>query len=333
VTKEIWVYPEIERSEITRVSQEVLSEAKRLADSSGQKLCALLVDNSVDDPAKALSQYEVEKAYLIEDKSLSVHDIDSLVNILYRIIYDIIPGIILFGATSLGRELAPRLAARLKAILFTECVDLKIEEGQLIIRRPVFNGKAHATMVGTTNSIQIATVSSGVFDIKKSTIARDIEIVKVVPESETCRVEFVEFIKGNPRTLSLNEAEIILAIGRGVGDREKLHIIEELAEALSATIGGTRAAVDNRLVSQENQIGLTGKTVAPRLFISCGISGQYPHTVGMDGSEIIIVINNDRDAPMFKLASLGIPGDLNEIVPVLTKHIKERISRLEEGRQ
>jgi electron transfer flavoprotein alpha subunit len=193
------------------------------------------------------------------------------------------------------------------------------------------HGKAHATIACSTSSLCIATACAGAFDIQKSKRDIDCEIIRL---SYSClekpAVQFLEYIKGDPATISLKEADAIIAIGRGLENAENMYIIEELAGLLGASIGGTRTAVDFKWLPLERQIGITGETVSPRLFISCGISGQYPHTVGMDTSETIIVINKERDAPIFKLADLGIIGPMEKIIPVLSRHIKSAITRGEQ---
>jgi electron transfer flavoprotein alpha subunit len=193
------------------------------------------------------------------------------------------------------------------------------------------NGKAQAAVKIRRSDICIATISPGYADVREFPVKKPPEIRQLYYlKGEKPAVEFVEYIKGDPAAVSLNEAEIILAVGNGLGDPERLEIIRELAGLLGASLGATRVAVDHKWMPPERQIGITGLTVSPRLFISCGISGQYPHTVGMDSSETIIVINKDREAPMFKLATLGIVGTLEEIVPALSAHLKSLLESSKE---
>lgn len=324
--EEIWVFLEIERDEIRKVSLETLCGGRRMADAAGLCLGALLMGSGAEALAAIPGQYGADKVYLADRPELSGHDIDTLVSLLQRLAREEQPGMIFFGATPLSRELAPRLAVRLKAGLLTECMDLKIEKGQLTARRPVLNGKAQANVTCSLTGIRMATVCPGVFDIRKILPARSPEIHTVdFQVDESPRVEFIRFVKGDPSRISLNEAEVIIAVGRGLQDAGRLPLIEKLAELIGASLGGTRVAVDLKWIPPERQIGITGQVVSPRLFISCGISGQYPHTAGMDSAETIIVINNDREAPMFKLASLGILGSLEKIVPALIKRLEEAL--------
>jgi len=334
--KGLWVFTEEERGELKKVSLEILSEGRKLADGLNDELCALLLGQGVEPLANIAPHYGADKVYLMEHESLSYHNIDLHVNILTSLVKEYAPRILLFGATSLGKELAPRVAARLTVGLVTECVDIKIDaEGLLNVRKPVYGGKAHTTFACTPAAPQMATVSPGAMDIKAPDEQRDGEIIRLTPEleGEAAHVEFIEFVKGDPRKVSLTEAEMIVAVGRGLEKGENFHLIEELADALGASVGGSRVAVDMGWIPLERQIGMTGKTVAPRLFISCGISGQYPHTVGMEGSGTIVVLNKDRNAPMFKLADMGVLGDMNQVIPAVTKRIKELVTSHEEKSQ
>ena len=336
IAKGIWVFIEAERDELKKSSLEIICESRKLADGIGEELCSLLLGDGVEHLAVLPHHYGVDKVYLIEHESLSYHDIDTHVAVTANLIDELTPRIVLFGATSLGRELAPRVAARLKVGLVTECVDIKIDEkGLLTVRKPVYGSKAHATFACAPTTPQMATVALGAMDVKAPDETRVGEVIRIAPkiEGKTSRVEFVDFVKGDPRTIGLTEAEMIIAVGRGLDKGENLHFIEELADFLGASIGGSRVAVDMGWLPLERQIGMTGKTVAPKLFISCGISGQYSHTAGMDGSGTIIVINTDRNAPMFKLADLGMLGDMSEVVPALTKRIKESFVSQEESSQ
>ena len=326
---EIWVFIETERDEIKKISLEMLSEARKLADSAGLSVSAFMVGQRPENPSGSPFHYGADRVYLAGGETISPHDADAHVNLMYTMVKQYGPAMLLLGATSLGREIALRLAARLNAGLITDCVDIKLEKGQLVGRRPVLNGKAHATIACQASPFCIATAGAGAFDIHELTQDKQGEYISLTYlASEKSKVQFLEYVKGDPAKINLKEAEIIIALGRGVEKAENMRFIEELAGLLGASIGGTRVAVDMKWLPLERQIGMTGLTVAPRLFISCGISGQYPHTVGMDASDVIIVVNKDRDAPMFKLASLGVIGSLEEIIPALSTNItKTRASK------
>ena len=323
MSNEIWVFIETERDEIKKISLEMVSQARELADSSGLSVSAFMVDQGLEKVSGSLFQYGADRVYLVNAGTISTHDTDTHVNLMHAMIKESGPAMLLLGATSLGKEMAPRLAARLNAGLISDCVDIKLEKGQLVGHRPVLNGKAHATVVCQASPFCIATASAGAFDIHEPDQNKQGENISLTYlASEKLKVEFLEYIKGDPAKINLKEAEIIIALGRGMEKAENMRFIEELAGLLDASIGGTRVAVDMKWLPLERQIGITGLTVTPRLFISCGISGQYPHTVAMDTSDTIIVINSDREAPMFKLASLGVIGSLEEIIPALSRNIE-----------
>lgn len=331
MSNNIWVFIETERDEIKKISLEMMSQASELADNAGFSVSALVVDQGLENLSDSLIHHGADRVYLISGKIISPYDTDAHVDLMYNMIKEYSPSMLFIGATSLGREMAPRLAARLNAGLISDCVDIKLEKGQLVGRRPVLNGKAHATVVCPVSQSCIVTAGAGIFDIREPEQNRQGKNISLTYwASERPKVEFLKYIRGNPAKINLKEAEVIICIGRGIEKAENMLFIEELAGLLNASIGGTRVAVDNKWLPLERQIGITGLTVTPRLFISCGVSGQYPHTVGMDASDMIIVINKDREAPMFKLASLGVVGSLVEIVPALSKRIKSIISSEEQ---
>ena len=331
MSDEIWVYLETETDRIKKGSLEILSHARKMADDSSYSVSAIIIGKGVESLTNIPVKHGADKVYLVSTATPFHHDSDHLVNLLYSMIKESKPALLFLTATPLGRETAPRLAARLDAGLISDCVDLKLEKGELIGHRSIMRGKALATIACSTSTFCIATAYSGAFDIKESIRGVECEII-CLPGScaEKTGVQFLEYIKGDPATINLKEADVIIAVGRGLENAENIPMIEELAGLLGASIGGTRTAIDFKWLPLERQIGITGETVSARLFISCGISGQYPHTVGMDTSETIIVINKDRDAPMFKLASLGVIGYLEKIIPVLSSHIKGAIKQEEQ---
>jgi electron transfer flavoprotein alpha subunit len=325
----IWVYLETEtgRSGIKKGSLEILSHARKMADISGHAVAAVIIgpdDKSITDTA---ASHGADKICVVPAETLKLNDDDYLVHLLVSMIKEHQPSLLLFSSSPLSKAIAPRLAARLDAGLISDCVELKIENGELVGHRSILHGKAHAAIACKLSSFCIATASAGVFDIRK-TSRPSVEVVRLSSSvTEKSRVEFLEHIKGDPSAINIKEADSIIAIGRGLEKAENMPLIEELASLLGASIGGTRTAVDLKWTTLERQIGITGETVAPRLFISCGISGQYPHTVGMDASETIIAINKDRDAPIFKLAGLSIIGDITKIIPALSRQIKNVAAR------
>jgi electron transfer flavoprotein alpha subunit len=323
MTNEIWVYLETERGAIRKGSLEILSRAGKTAAAGGYTLTAL-VFSAGGEPPPDISEVKnrAQKIYLVS-MATPHYNTERRIDQVNAMIKEYRPAMLFLAATPLSREMAPRLAARLDAPLISGCTDFKLEKDDFTGFRPMMRGKAQAAVVCRASSFFIATLCTGVFDIERPTGGDDCEIITLSPAfTRTQKVEFLQFIKGDPASISIKEADAVIAIGRGLEDAGRLPMVEELAGLLDASIGGTRTAVDLRWLALERQIGITGETVSPRLFISCGISGQYPHTVGMDNSETIIVINKDRDAPIFKLASLGIVGAMEDIIPALSRHIR-----------
>lgn len=325
---EVWVAAEAEENDFKKNSLELMSIGRELANSLKCKLCVLLLGDHVEHLVEIPKCYGCDKVFWAEHSLLMRHNIDTRKTVIVELIEELSPQIVLFGATSMGRELAPRVAARLKSGLVTECHELKAKkDGTVTMRKPVYGGKAFATFSCSKGVPQMATIVPGVVEVKER-VSKECEIVRLTPSlGEEPSVQFIDFIKADPKKIDISEAELIVSVGRGVSNAENIHAVEKLADVLGASIGGSRVAVDLGWIAYERQIGLTGKTVAPKLMVACGISGQYPHTVGMEGSGTIIAINNDRNAPIFKLADLGILADLKVVMPAIEKSVHEYIDQ------
>jgi len=319
----IWVFAEYDEGEISDVSLELLSEGRRFADKLGEELCAVLVAHSVLPLSDRLGDYGADRVYLV-DSPLLDSSVELQVQSLSGLIRQRKPRILLCGDTSFGRDAAARLAAALKTGLASNCTALDItQDGLLLQTKPVYGDKASVTLICPTARPQIATVVPGVLEMKRSKTAKRAEVIRVEPQLDSgvpC-ARVIRFEKGDPKTMSLDEAPIIVSGGRGVGSRENFQLLERLAEVLGGVVAGSRMAVDGGYVPPTKQVGQTGKTVTPKLYIACGISGSTYHTMGMKDSKVIVVVNRDRNAPMFKLADLGIMGDLLEIVPAITNEL------------
>jgi electron transfer flavoprotein alpha subunit len=321
--KEIWVLAEYDEGGLSDVSLELLSEGRRFADKLGDELSAVLVGH--DNPAlvNRLSDHGADRVYLV-DSPLLENSVELQAQALSSLIREQKPRILLCGSTSFGRDIAARLAAALKTGLASNCTALDLsEDGLLLQTKSVYRDKASATLICPTALPQIATVVPGVMDIKRAKIAKQAEVIRVDPrlDSSVPCAKVVRFAKGDPKTMSLEEAPIIVSGGRGVGSRENFQLLEKLAGVLGGVVAGSRMAVDEGYIPSTKQVGQTGKTVTPKLYIACGISGSVYHTMGMKDSKTIVVINKDRNAPMFNMADLGIVGDLLEIVPAITNEI------------
>ena len=320
----IWVLAEQRQGELQEISLELVCWGRKIADKLNEELCALLFGDDIAGLASDLSRYGADKVYIISDRSPIGYPPEAYTEALSTLITEQAPRVILFGATVFGRDLASRLAARLKTGLASDCTALEVsDDGLLSAARPVYGGQLDATVTSPGAKPQIATVRPGIIDVKPSQIDRKAEIITVETQPATTRSQTVGFIKADPRTVRLDEAEIIIAGGGGIDRKENFQLLQELAELLGGCVGVSRVPVDRGWVTLEKQIGQTGMTVAPKLYIAFGISGSIYHTMGMKDSKVIVAINKDRNAPFFKLADMLIVGDCRELLTALIHSLQE----------
>jgi len=328
--KGIWVFAEQRGGRVAGVAYELLGAGRSLADTLGIELGAVLFGHRIEEEARELIQGGADRVYLCDDISLQRFQDEPYAEALAFLINKYRPEIVLAGATPIGRSFFPRVAARLRTGLTADCTGLEVDkENRLLLQvRPAFGGNIMATIVCPNHRPQMATVRPRVMKRLEKVDNKKGEIIKVhVPTGIGIRASVVDSIKdvADPiiGALNLQEADIIVAGGRGLGDARNFKLLEDLAEALGGALGATRAAVDAGWISYSHQVGQTGKTVCPKLYIACGISGAVQHLVGMQSSDIIVAINKNPDAPIFNVATYGIVGDLFEVVPLLTKKVKE----------
>ncbi|TCO67650.1 electron transfer flavoprotein subunit alpha/FixB family protein [Caldanaerobacter subterraneus] len=324
--KDIWVFVEQREQKLMNVSLEILGEARRLADKKGVKACAVLVGYEVKGLAEELIKYGADVVYVIDHLLLKNYTTDAYTKVICDLANSLKPEVILYGATYVGRDLAPRIAARMRTGLTADCTALDIDENGLLLQiRPAFGGNLIATIICPERRPQMATIRPGV--MKKALIdeGRRGEVIEIKPviEEKDIRTEIISIIKEARQKVNLEEADIIVSGGRGVGGPEGFKLIEELAEVLGGVVGASRAAVEAGWISSDHQVGQTGKTVRPKLYIACGISGAIQHIAGMGGAKTIVAINKNPDAPIFKIADYGIVGDLFKVIPALIEEIKE----------
>lgn len=323
----VWVFIEQYKGRIKPVSLELLGKAEDLAHKLNQELVAVLVGDQVSHLVKNLIPYEVHKIYLVENEVLKRYTTDAYTQILVSLISQYKPNMLLIGATNTGRDLAPRVAARLRVGLTADCTDLDItEEGYLLQTRPAFGGNIMAQILCKYTRPQMATVRPNVF--KKSQFnsnSSSPEVIKVEARLNplSIRTKILEVVKEVSEVANLEEADIIVSAGRGLGSPDNLYLVKDLAKILGAAVGGSRAIVDAGWLPHHQQVGQSGKTVAPELYITCGISGAIQHLVGMQTSKRIIAVNKDPEAPIFKVATLGIVGDLFKVIPLLIEDLKK----------
>jgi len=331
--KGVWVFIELQEGEIRDVSLELLSEGRKIAGKVGEEVCAVVIGSNIQEQTDRLAHYGADRIYVVENPLCQSYSAELYTQILVTLSREQKPKIVLCGATSIGKDLAPRVAARLQTGLGSDCTSLDLtEEGLLVQTKLAYGGRVSATITCPSTSPQIVTVRPGVMEMESPNTSLEAEVIRVTPQFGGIepRSRVVDFIRADPRTISLSEADIIVAGGGGAGSREDFRLIEELAEVLGGTVGASRVPVDEGWVPFDKQIGQTGKTVEPNLYIACGISGTIYHTMGMKDSKVIVAINKDRSAPIFKIADMGIVGDLLEVVPAIISLLRERSAHAKE---
>ncbi len=327
--KDVWVIAEYHEGNVRNVTLELLGKGRELADKLNEKLAVVVLGHEIKDKAKELGKYGPDKIYIADNKYLAHYTTDAYADIISGAIMKYKPSIVLFGATPNGRDLAPRISARLRVGLTADCTGLDIDENKNLVQtRPAFGGNIMAKIISPYTRPQMATARPNVFK-KPEPKEGNPEIIelpsKILPIS--IRTKVVESVKvGEQAEVSIEEADVIVAGGRGLKDPQNLTILHDLANTLGGTVGGSRPIVDSGWLPQHKQVGQSGKTVAPKLYIAAGISGAIQHIVGMRTSDTIISINKDPDAPIHEIADLAIVGDLFKIIPELTKQLKQVIA-------
>jgi electron transfer flavoprotein alpha subunit len=323
--KDVMVFAEQREGKVAAVSYELLGAGRRLADELGTQLLAVLL-GAGEGEAQELVKWGADKVILCSDSSLESFNDDTYSNVLATIIGEHKPSIVLAGATPIGRSFLPRVAARVRTGLTADCTSLEIdkETKNLLQVRPAFGGNIMATILCPDYRPQMATVRPRVMKKGDYDENRTGEIIHVPVDSAPSRTKVLEFVKEvSEVSVNLHETDIIVAGGRGMGGEKGYKMLEEFADALGGAVGASRAAVDEGWIPYSHQVGQTGKTVNPKVYFACGISGAVQHLVGMQSSDIIIAINKNPEAPIFNVATYGIVGDIFEIVPMLTRKIKE----------
>jgi electron transfer flavoprotein alpha subunit len=321
----VWVYAEQRRGVLKNVAFELLSKGRELAGTLKTELSAVCLGHDVKD-IDSLIAYGANKVYLVDSLDLADNQEDYLTHELVRLIREHQPEVVLAGATSLGRSFIPRVAAILNTGLTADCTGLDIDKEKRLLRqtRPTFGGNIMATIICPEKRPQMATVRPRVFKKNAPDTNRKGKIIRVdfKREGVTAKTKLLSFVEDITEKVKLEDADIIVSGGRGLGKAENFKLLQELADTLGAALGSSRAAVDEGWIPYSHQVGQTGKTVCPRLYIACGISGAIQHLAGMQTSDCIVAINDNPDAPIFQVAHYGIVGDLFHVVPMLIKKLK-----------
>lgn len=323
--KDVWVFGEQWRGKIAPVVFELINAGRQLADARSSKLAVIVLGNNLDEAAAELSDYSVDKIFLYESPELEDYDPERYSRVLADLCRELKPEIVLAGATTTGRSFLSGVAIRLYTGLTADCTGLSIgEDGLLHQVRPAFGGNIMAEIVCPYTRPQMATVRHKVIPVSpKSSDGKKPEVIRLTPKPQLfqSRSEILDFVERVDGHVNIVEADVIVSGGRGIQDPSNFALLEELADALGGAVGASRAAVDAGWIPYAHQVGQTGKTVCPKLYIACGISGAVQHLAGMSSSDTIIAINKDPNAPIFQVADYGIVGDCLEIVPLLTKKI------------
>ena len=328
MSNNVFVWIEQTNSTADSISWETLGAARKVGDDLGGKLVAVVLGENVDDLAKQAIQYGADSAFIADDTTLKHFRLEPYAAVMTKLAQEHQPAAILMGASNAGLELAPYVAAKLGVGLAADGIDLSVENGTLQVTRPVLVGNVMAKVVFGPARPQIATLRRRVFPMPALDADRSGEIIAVAPVlAEADIATKVEGIEAATNEVSLTDAKIIVSGGRGVGGPEGFAPVKALAEALGGAMGASRATVDAGWIPYAHQVGQTGKTVQPDLYIACGISGAIQHLAGMKTSKLIVAINKDADAPIFKYAHYGIVGDLFQYLPALTEEFKKRLGK------
>ncbi|MHA1728355.1 MAG: FAD-binding protein [Promethearchaeota archaeon] len=328
--KDIWIVAEIKNNKIRNVSFELLGKAIALAEELKQDPCVILLGNNAKKFIEEFSDKGAKKIYVAEHEALEDYYTETYSSIVIGLISKYKPNIVLYPATISGRDLAPRVASILGLGLTADCTELSIMDGQLLQTRPAFGGNIMADIISPNTRPQMATVRPNVMEqasLKENNSAEIIETpVKINPKSLKLKIKEIVSGATDGGGIPVDEADIIVSGGRGVGSQEGFKILEDLADVLKGAVGASRAAVDLGWIPKSHQVGQSGTTVSPTIYIACGISGTIQHLVGMKSSDVIIAINTNPEAPIFEVANYGIVGDLHEVVPLLTEAFRKKLS-------
>jgi electron transfer flavoprotein alpha subunit len=318
----ILVFAESSGSEYRKSAFEAVTEARRLADLSKVEVHALSIGHGIHDQASSLGKFGADKVWVADDESLTLFQPDFYRQIAIDLAKKTSPAVILLPATSTGKDLAPRLAVRLNTAVAAECTELEVSNNELIATRPAYAGKVllKVKMRGNPN---VATLRPNVFTSKERDPAITPSVESLSFEKPATRMNVKEFVTHGAKKQDLTEAGVIVSGGRGMGGPENYKILEELASVMGGVVGASRASVDAGWRPHSDQVGQTGRTVSPTLYIACGISGAIQHRVGMINSKVIVAINKDPEAPIFGFADYGIVGDVFEVVPALTQEMRK----------
>jgi len=328
--KGVWVLIEQENGKLRDGSLELVGEGRKVADKLNEGLTVVVQGNIAEEQMGLLAQHGAERVLCVEHPALDQYSVEVYSQVLSDAIEEQAPSVVLAVGSINGTDLACRIAARLGTGLVTSCDRVDVDtEGNLVQVKPIYGGKAAATCICPADRPQMATVNLDALELKSPVTGRTAEVEKYKPDTKTEKpsIQNVGFIKGDPKAIDLTEADIVVAGGMGFSTQENFKMINELADVIGGSVAATRRVVDEEWTTLSRQIGLTGKTVRPKLYIACGISGAIQHTMGMKDSKLIVAINTDRNALIFKIADVSVVGDVMQVVPELTAQLREAMAQ------
>ncbi|HOO31725.1 MAG TPA: electron transfer flavoprotein subunit alpha/FixB family protein [Thermotogota bacterium] len=310
---------------LNHVTLELIQKSRELSKVHGHDVYALLIGSSTKKIAEEVARYDIDKVYYVENEAFQYYNTDAYTTVISEFFDKFKPDVVFIGATPQGRDLAPRLAARNRTGLTADCTELEFDEdGLLLMTRPAFGGNLMATITCENHRPQMATVRPGVFSKgeKKEGPFTNPEMFISTADLTKVRGKILEQVKQKKETANISEAKVLIAGGRGMGGKAGFDMLKKLAELLDGTVAASRPVIDQGWIDKSHQVGQTGKTVRPRLYIACGISGALQHIAGMQESDFIIAINKNEDAPIMKIADLAIVGDVHKIIPEMIKRLE-----------
>jgi len=321
----VFTIAEQREGEIRKISYELASEGRRLADSLGQGLTTILLGSNIKDKAATFAHYGADKVLVADDPKLETYTTDAYVSVIAELVEANGPAILLLGASVQGKDLSARLSARLDVGMAQDCTAFSLEDGNLVAVRPIYAGKAYAKVSFNDSWPQMATARPNVMTMNEPDASKSAEIIDATftLDDGILKTKVTDALRDESGKVDLTEAGKIVSGGRGMKGPENYNVLEDLAEVIGASVGASRSAVDAGWRPHTDQVGQTGKVVSPNLYIACGISGAIQHLAGMSTSKLIVAINKDPDAPIFQKADYGVVDDLFKVVPVLTEELKK----------
>ena len=322
----VWTIAEQREGEIRKITYEIISEGRRLADALGQDLTVLLLGSNIKEKAAEFGNYGADKVLVADDPRLEAYTTDAYASVISELVKADDPAILLIGASAEGKDLSARLSGKLGVGMAQDCTAFKVEDGNLVATRPIYAGKAYTRVTFENSWPQMATARPKVMEINEPDTSRSAEVLDAAfsIDDGALKTKVVDVLKDESGKVDLTEADKIVSGGRGMKGPENYKILEDLADIIGATVGASRSAVDAGWRPHSDQVGQTGKVVSPGLYIACGISGAVQHLAGMQTSESIIAINLDPKAQIFQVANLGIVGDIFEVLPAVVYKLENR---------